>query len=237
MGNIEVTTVDNLNTGEYFTASDLAFGVTYARRFTDKFTFGATVKALQERIWDMGATDVAFDFGVHYNTGFRNLRLAMAINNFGPDTRFSGKELQFDYDPSDWTWPWNRTPLAGELLTEDFPLPVVFRFGLAYDILDNHGATSKPRLTAAADLVHNNDVNEKVDVGLEFAALDFTLRGGYIINTDQSYASDLGEATGLSAGVGITVHPFGKAQFGVDYAYRDLGRLGMSHLLNLNVRF
>jgi hypothetical protein len=234
MGEIEETTIDEFEgTGRTFSASDLAFGVSYARKFTDKFSFGLTAKVVQEQIWDMSAAGAAFDFGVYYNTGMNNLRLAMAISNFGPDLRFSGKQLQFDYDPGNWTWPWTRTPLAGELLTETYPLPVLFRFGFAYDII----SVAKARLTAAADLVHYNDVNEKINLGLEADVYGLKLRGGYVFNTDLDYGKDVGYASGLSAGAGVTLHPFGRTSIGVDYGIRDLGRLGLSHRVNVNVGF
>ena len=236
MGNMQVTTIDEpQGTGQVFTASDLAFGVTYARKFTDKFSFGATVKGIQERIWDMTASDVAFDFGVHFNTGLKSLRLGMAISNFGPDTRFSGKELDFDYSNPNYTWPWTRTPVAGEELTQSYPLPIIFRFGFAYDLISG----KNQKLVAAADLMHFNDVNEKVGVGMEYALYGFKLRAGYVINTDGSYTQSIGAEDGLSAGAGVDVAPFGKGKtkFSVDYGYRNLGRLGTSHRVNLNIRF
>jgi hypothetical protein len=233
MGDIEETTIDEeQGTGRTFTASDLCLGITYARRFSDKFSFGASAKVMQEQVWDMVSPGVAFDFGVHYNTGWRSLRLGMAISNFGPDVRFSGKQLQFDYDPA-WEWPWTRTPLAGELLTETYPLPVLFRFGAAYDVLD----TKNMRLTAAADLVHYNDVNEKVNLGLEYNIYGFKLRGGYVLNTDAAYADELGWSSGLSAGAGIALRPFSRLNLELDYGYRNLARLGASHRLNIGVRF
>lgn len=233
MGELEETTIDEpQGTGRFFTASDIAFGVTYARRFTEKFSFGATAKFLEERIWDMVSPGMAFDLGVHYNTGFRNLRLAMAISNFGPDLRYHGKQLQFNYNPP-YEWPRTREPLASELLTETYPMPIGFRFGAAYNLLD----AANQRLTAAADLIHYNDVNEKVNLGLEANFYGLSLRGGYVLNTDFSYARDLGWMSGLSAGAGVSVHPFGKTAITVDYGYRTLGRLGPTHRVNLTIGF
>jgi hypothetical protein len=203
----------------------MALGVTYARRFTDKFSFGVSAKVLQEQIWDMTAAGAAFDFGVYYNAGINNLRLAMAISNFGPDLKFGGGRLQFAYDPN--------YPVPAEYVCETYSLPVTFRFGAAYDILSQKNA----RLTAAADLVHFNDVNEKVNIGLETELWGLRLRGGYVFNTDMDYGKSVGYATGLSAGAGVSVSPFARSQIGVDYNVRNLGRLGVSHRVNLNIRF
>ena len=233
MGPIEETTIDDpQGTGQTFTASDVAFGVSYARRLTEKFTFGATAKVLQQSIWDMTAAGVAFDFGVHYNTGLRNLRLAMAISNFGPDLKYGGKQLQFDYTP-DINWPWSQAPLTGELVTETYALPILFRFGLAYDLV----SAPRTRVTVAADLVHYNDVNEKVDAGVEADLYGLRLRAGYILNTDAGYAGELGWEDGLSAGAGVAVHPFGKTALNIDYGYRNMGRLGPTHRIGLSIGF
>ncbi|MEO0085850.1 MAG: PorV/PorQ family protein [candidate division WOR-3 bacterium] len=233
LGKFEETTIDQYQgTGRTFSGADIAFGITYARMFTDRLAFGLTAKAVSERIWDVGTTGVAFDFGVHYNTGWRNLRVAMAMANFGPDLSYSGSQLNFTHDP-DWEWPWTREPIPARYLTETFPLPMVFRFGLAYDIL----RTEASYLTAALDLNHFNDVNEKVNFGIEYNYRQFYLRGGYILNTDPAYAADVGWDTGLSLGFGVRVRPTSAFGIGLDYGYRNLGRLGLSHRLSLAVDF
>lgn len=233
LGTFEETTIDKYQgTGRAFTGTDLAFGITYARMFTDKLAFGLTAKGVSERIWDVGTSGIAFDFGVHYNTGWRNLRLAMAMANFGPDLSYSGSQLNFTHDPS-WEWPWTREPIPATYLTETFPLPMTFRFGLAYDIL----RTDVSYLTAAVDLNHFNDVNEKVNAGLEYKYRQFYLRAGYVLNTDPAYASDVGWETGLSFGMGVRVRPASAFGLGLDYGYRNLGRLGLSHRVSLAVEF
>ena len=233
LGQFEETTIDTFQgTGRIFTGSDLALGVSYARMFTDKLSFGLTAKVVSEQIWNVGTSGAAFDFGVHYNTGWRNLRLGMAIVNFGPDLKYSGGLLNFTHDPG-WSWPWTIEPIPGTYLTETFPLPVTFRFGVAYDLFH----TDKSYLTAAADLNHFNDVNEKVNLGLEYRYNPVSLRVGYILNTDFDYADKVGWSTGLSAGAGFRVQPTPGLGLTLDYNYRDLGRLGGSHRVTLSVDF
>ncbi|OYD16555.1 hypothetical protein CH330_02460 [candidate division WOR-3 bacterium JGI_Cruoil_03_51_56] len=232
LGKFEETTIEDYQgTGETFTGTDLAAGLSYARMFTDKLAFGFSAKLVSEKIWDVGCTGAAFDFGLHYNTGWRNLRLAMAIVNFGPDLHYSGSQLDFTHE-REWEWPWTREPIPATYLTETFPLPVVFRVGIAYDFLH----TDRSYLTGAVDLNHFNDVNEKVNMGFEYNYRVLFLRAGYVLNTDMDYADNLGWKTGLSAGAGFKVKP---AAFGLtmDYSYRDLARLGGSHRLTLTVGF
>jgi hypothetical protein len=200
--------------------------------FTDKLSFGISAKGVSEQVWEMGATGVAFDLGVHYNTGWRNLRLAMAMANFGPDLKYTGNQLNFTHEP-DWEWPWTREPIPASYLTETFPLPTTFRFGLAYDVLRDDNSY----LVAAMDLNHFNDVNEKVNAGFEYNFRGFYLRGGYILNVDADYAERIGWATGISAGTGFKLRPNPAWDMSLDYGYRNLGRLGMSHRITLGVGF
>ncbi len=234
LGQFEQTTINEpQGTGVTFRGSDICIGVSYARQFTDKLAFGVTAKVLSEQIWSVGATGAAFDFGLLYNTGWRNLRLGMAVANFGPDMHYSGDLLNFTHDPADWDWPWTREPIPGTYLTESCALPVVFRFGLAYDFLRNDHSY----LTAAADLNHFNDVNEKVNFGIEYYYNPLYLRTGYVLNTDFGYAGDIGWSSGLSAGAGFRVRPLSRFGISLDYDYRNVGLLGVSHRLTLSFDF
>jgi hypothetical protein len=234
MGEFKETTIDQYQgTGRTFSGSDLALGLSYARMFTDKLAFGLTAKAITEQIWNVGATGAAFDFGVLYNTSWRNLRIGMAIANFGPDMHYEGEMLNTTHTPAEWTWPWSIQPIDVSYLTETFPLPVTFRFGLAYDFI----RSDHSYLTGAVDLNHFNDVNEKVNFGLEYNYRPLYLRAGYILNTDMNYASNLGWATGLSVGAGFRVKPLSMLGLNLDYNYRNLARLGDSHRITLAVDF
>lgn len=74
--------------GTYFDAGDVAFGLTYGRSFTDKFSAGITVNYVQETLADYDASTATFDFGVLYDTGYRSLRIGMAIANIGAEMQF-----------------------------------------------------------------------------------------------------------------------------------------------------
>ena len=233
LGEFEETTIENYQgTGRFFSGTDLALGLSYARMITEKLSFGLTAKFVSEKIWDVGCAGMAFDFGVHYNTGWRNLRLAMAIVNFGPDLHYSGSQLNVIHDP-DWEWPWSREPITVAMVTETFPLPVIFRFGVAYDFFRN----DRSYLIGAVDLNHFNDVNEKVNIGFEYNYQPIYLRAGYILNTDTDYANDIGWVTGLSGGVGFKVKPTSAFGLRLDYNLRHMGRLDLSHRVTLGVDF
>lgn len=51
----------------YFNAADYALYFTYARRHSDKFTYGANVKLIRRDLGDASATGIGFDLGVWYS--------------------------------------------------------------------------------------------------------------------------------------------------------------------------
>ncbi len=75
-------------TGDSYNYSDMAFMVSYARRFTERFVMAGTFKFINSSIDEETASAYAVDFGVIYWTGFRNLRIGARINNLGSDLKF-----------------------------------------------------------------------------------------------------------------------------------------------------
>jgi len=238
MGDIEQTMIDNPNTraredegtGLFFGASDFCVAASYGRMITDKLSFGLTVKAVQQSIWDMSASAAGIDLGLLYNTGFRSLRIGAAVTNFGTQLAFHGRQLDFGFE-----WPDSGpTSLPGSYRTEGMPLPTLFRFGLAYDLVD--AAPSK--LTAAIDLNHPSDINETVNFGLEYGLSNLLfLRGGYILNVDQSYAEAIGRETGITAGLGVNTKPTQTVKLNLDYSFRYMKYLKPTHRVQLTVGF
>jgi hypothetical protein len=165
-------------TGETFSPSTYLIGVTFAKQLTDKFSTGASVKLVNESLWGSSSATVIgsngvpekvntfarlvlFDFGMHYNTGYRTIRVGVSVQNFGSQVKFA---------------------------KESYPAPLAFRIGTAADILGVNallGESGESRLTAAYDLFQPNDYAQQMNVGLEFAFTDvFFLRAGYKINYD-----------------------------------------------------
>jgi len=237
MGDMEQTTIDNGNsraredegTGLYFGASDFCVAVSYARIITDKLSFGLTAKGVQQTIWDMSASALGVDFGLFYNTGFQSLRIGAVVTNFGTQLSFGGRQLGIGYEPSE-----GPSTIPSYYRTDGMPLPTMFRFGIAYDLVDNE----QSRLTGAIDLAHPSDINETVNFGLEYGYDNlFFLRGGYVLNVDQDYAEIVGRMTGLTAGVGVKTEPAKGLRLGLDYCFRYLKYLKPTHRVQLTVGF
>ncbi|MCC6477221.1 PorV/PorQ family protein, partial [bacterium] len=75
--------------GENFNASDFVLGVGYAQRLTDKFSLGGNVRFLHSALEEANYSGLSVDLGTLYQTNLRSMRLGMAIQNLGPDVKYS----------------------------------------------------------------------------------------------------------------------------------------------------
>jgi hypothetical protein len=230
-GDIEVTRIDApMGTGEIFAPMDMALGISYARFLTDRFSIGGTGKYIRQQIWNSSANGFALDVGVLYQTGFRNMRIGMAITNFGTDMRMGGKDLRVahDIDPNT---KGNNDRLPANMETGSWPLPLNFRVGVAMDVLD----TGLNRATLAIDAQQPNDQSESANIGLEYAFRDLIfLRGGY----RQAFAG-VREDGGLALGAGINYDINRRVAARFDYAWQQFqdGRLGSPQMLTFELTF
>ena len=226
-GDIAVRTPEQpQGTGELYSVEDVALGVGYGRRFTDRFAGGIALKYVQETIWNSSARTVALDAGVIYELPFR-ATLGASIANFGVPTRFDGTDLRvrFDQDPDTYG---NNDNLPAALETDDFPLPVFFRVGMSVPV--QIGADS--RLTLAADAYQPSDNGNSLSVGGEWTYADLvSARAGY-----QNLFLDDAEG-GLRVGGGLQYRVSG-FDLSFDYAWADHGsRLGAAQRFTLGLGF
>lgn len=212
-GDMDITTIDQpMGTGESFAISNYAFGLTYARYLTDRFSIGFTGKLVHENYLDYGYTNWALDIGTIYRTSFHGMKLGMSILHFGPEAKFSGEYI--DYSDS------KSVDVNKPKTFETYSLPINFRFGVCLDLL-NQGPH---QLISAADMIHSNNNLEKYNFGLEYGfSKTFFLRSGYQFNTDEG---------GFAFGTGIKFNILT-----LDYAYSDLGTLQDIHRISLALSF
>jgi len=200
------TRTEAVVTGNTYTARDMALGLTYARKITENLSIGGSVRWLRESIAELSMTNVSFDFGTLYYTGYRSLRIAMAARNFGPDSHLIGWSEEYQAE------------------AYDVRMPLDFRVGIAMDFFDEKG--SPHVLTVALDGDHPNDGPEKIQLGAEYV-FDRTLsiRGGYKFNYDeQNFTFGAGFAYPL---VGMNVK--------VGYAYVNFGALKQVHMFSIGL--
>ena len=215
-------------TGEKFSANDLALGLTFARRLTDRFSIGGTLKFVRQGIWHMSATAVALDVGALFTTPFDNVRLGASIVNFGSDMRLDGRDIHFSQDP-DPANQGNVEYVNALYETDKFPLPLAFRVGVATELVQNENF----RFTAGIDALHPNDNAESVNVGGELAFNELLfLRGGY----GTLFRKDSEEGAALGGGLHYRLWG-GSTKLKIDYAYSSFGLLENTQRFSLAVEF
>lgn len=206
----ETTEFEPFGTGNYFTFNDLALSLTYARRMTDRFSFGLSLKYIEETLAELKMRGGMVDFGTFYWTGFGSTRFALVVTNFGPQLTPHGVFTRRD----------------GKKIDEfqSFIPPTTFKVGFATEIIEN----SNHRLTAAIQLNHPNDNSENINFGTEYVWRKLlAFRGGYKGSQDE-------ESFTFGAGFDI---PLQLRHFKFDYAYTFFGRLGSASRLSILIGF
>lgn len=225
-GGIEITTIDNPEgTGSSYDVSDVAAGITSSVRLTTQLTFAATVKYLQERIYDVQSGGVAADAGAWYATGYRSLTIGFAILNLGFDQKFSGRSLEFRYNPTGTGEP----PVESELQTLAYSLPLMFRASGSFDVFEMFDEPVEGHtLKAVLDFVQHADTPEQLIMGAEYTWQNvLSVRSGYVMNADE---------LSWSAGGGARLDLSG-ARLEANYAVSSLGRFGLGHRFGISVGY
>jgi len=215
-GEEEITTAQNPNgTGARWDAMDLAFGLSYSRNLTDRFSVGGTVKYIQSRIWHESASAFAMDIGLLFTTQFNGLRIGMNITNFGSEMKLAGKDLlqPVDIDPAH---SGNNSNIVSNLDTDSWGLPLNFTVGVAGEALDNENW----KWTIATDAIYPNNTTPYLNLGTELTWLNMvSFRVGY-----NSLFKEAAEE-GIAAGLGLQ-YDFSGVDLKIDYSYSDFGIFG-----------
>jgi hypothetical protein len=212
-----------------FQYEDWAAGASYARYLTERFSFGTNFKLLREKLADWDKMGWAVDIGTYYETGFKTVRIGLAILNFGPDMRYNIDNV----DGVPVAAPYNGHPDGldnnGDGLVDNkvegkaVPLPLTFRAGVAFEVIQ----TADSKITVAAELAHPSDNEERYEFGGEYWFKDLlALRAGWKVNMDEG---------GFTAGLGLKLPVMSGAHF--DYAYTDMGLLQGVHRGSFNISF
>lgn len=227
-GEMEVTTmIEPEGTGEMFTPYDLSFNLSYAYNLTDRFSIGGTVKYISQQIYHTASSAAAVDLGVLFTSDIYGLRIGAAIQNFGTDMKLDGKDLYVQHDINGGIYG-NNDQILATLNTDSYPLPLVFRIGLAMDVLN----LEAHRFTLAVDALHPNDNSESLNLGAEYTFNNLiSFRGGYksllLDNTEE----------GLTLGVGLNYDFAPGLGLSVDYGYQDFGKFDPTQHFSLGIKF
>ncbi len=231
MGSIEETTIEEpMGTGRKVDAGSMALGISFARKLTDRLSFGVTAKYIRERIWTEVAEGFAFDFGTLFEPGVAGMVLGMSITNVGPDmTMDEGPNLTFER-PSPDPAPGNRA-ISSIFITEPFPLPSSFRLGALFDILGGRSTLMQSldhRVAVAIEASDAFDAPFRTAYALEYEWNEtIAIRGGVKQNYDVAR---------YSFGAGVRV-PFRGLDVSFDYALSNYGDLENVQVISVDLFF
>jgi hypothetical protein len=233
-------------TGSTYSNSMTVIGLSVAYNVNVNFSVGATAKLVSERFAQTEGQTGAADVGVNYHTAVagRPFRASLALLNLGGEIQPTGSDLSASVPEQNPNVP-ERLDQA-QLATQPFPLPVLFKIGLGYDVL----ARPTGRLLVAGEVWQPQQNNTTAAFGAEYTftptgatGFSLALRGGWTYEPDRSFSTDAGnfddEGTdGLTfgGGVGYRTSETGFA-IQVDYAYRNLGLLGSANQFSFTVRW
>ena len=213
-------------TGEFFTYSTLAVGLSYARRLTEQFSIGFNVKYISENLWHMNSTGFAMDIGTLYKIPILNeMRIAASISNFGTKMKLTGRDILSVKQVGAGSSP---NLIDTDLELDSYDLPLLFRIGAAVDVVKS----SSNRITVGVDAIHPNDHSEYINTGLEYSWNEtIFIRGGY------NSLFELDTEKGLTLGFGLKYTIIDLVKIGLDYAYQDFGRLNNVQYFSLGINF
>jgi hypothetical protein len=212
VGDILKTTWDDPQgtAGHTFNPTFAVIGLSYSRQFTDRVSFGVTGSFISEKVEQVGANGVAFDFGFTYNPRWEGLQFGVVVKNIGPSMRYDGPNFDLDVVP-----PGSDPNSAAKTVrsrSAAFELPSSIVFGASWDPLYQQELHS---LEVSGGFQSNNFSNDEFRGGVEYGYRDlFFLRGGYTQSDQDNYMY------GVTFGGGLKVS-LGAAYVTFDYAWLD----------------
>ncbi len=228
IGDVIVTTEQAPDgTGETFSPTFSVLGMSWAKAFTDRVNFGATLDLVNEHILSMTANGLALDFGVQYTTGWRGLKFGMVMKNFGSQMSFSGDNLDVSVLP-----PGSEPAASNRILkfsSAAFEMPSYFTLAGSYELI----RTSASALQIRGAFQNNNFSGDNFCGAAEWSFKDFAaLRGSWFgtltgtidpVTGDESSSFGTGDDLykGYALGGGVNVRS-GAAKMGVDVAWRPV---------------
>lgn len=253
-GDQPVYTVENPDgDGRVYSVSETFISGTYGKNFSDRFSAGVSLKFISDKLGSTSAGAFAFDFGTnfHASVGARPLRVSFVIQNLGSTLKHQGPGIETTVIPPPplGTVPVPREPQPASFRSKEFGLPVMFRVSVALDVL-SQGAN---RFTLLSEFTQPNNTKPGASAGLEWAfqnlgnsGFSLAARGSYTIQPDNQLdvsaaagftsqeKSGAFTSDGLALGGGIA-YGKGNMQFGVDYAWRNMGPLGSTNFFSFSL--
>jgi hypothetical protein len=175
---LETTIFQPRGTGQTVAAGDLAIGVVYALKLTDKFSFATRVQWIHQTLYTESLSTIGIDVGTLFHTGFKSLRLAMALKNFGPDKKVTETK---------------------------FFMPLYYNVALAAEFYGEKGDLTYLTITGESAFAADYELRAHVGAEAWFQNI-FALRAGYKINYDtDSFSAGAGLKYEIAGDRSLTV--------------------------------
>ena len=210
LGNIEQRTTETASPDSTGGASDMALGVSYARKFAG-VGFGVTGKYIREAILNYSASAFALDVGALHHFDDRPITLGFDLSNVGTDIRF---------------------------IDQSYPLPTTMSFGAAYGLTKDfpHALVVQVDLprNASPDIRLGVEYRGFGPITLRAGYRTFSgdQRTAALGTTLGSTASGITDFYGMSLGAGLRT-PFGD----LDFAMVPYGELGTAYQMSYSYNF
>lgn len=229
IGDISITNEENPDgTGETTAPTFITVGGVFARNITDRIAMGVATNIIYERMAEVSASSIAFNFGVQYNGigGVDGLSVGVAVKNIGPSIRFDGSGLFRDARIKDAVK--NNSIVKIQAAAND--LPTTIEVGLGYHL----PAISIFNLNLNSVFQNNNYSSDLYNFGI---ALDyrerFFFRSGLSITPEEGNSENI---FGSTYGFGLR-HEFGSGYLEIDYAYRIMRYFSGNHTFSMTFDF
>lgn len=233
IGGIDVTTIDNPEgTGEILTPDYITLGFTFSKMMTNRILFGINTKLVSERIGNMSASAVAWDFGLQYRSDL-NIDFGVTLKNIGTNMKFDGTGIEFN-SAIPFANP-NATTRKTKADLAENELPTSLNMGLAY----RYNINEQNMLNVTTAYSSNSFFTDQVIGGLEYSFDNFVfVRAGYeapLFASDSPYETD-DYQFGLTLGAGLNLDVGGNI-LQLNYAYRDMQLFDGNNYFTLGFQF
>ena len=246
------TLADPDGNGRTYSVRQTFISGTLSQNFSDRFSAGVSLKFINDRLGTAKANGVAVDFGTnfHASVGARPIRASFVIQNLGTNLQHSGEDLIVGVtrQPPLGTVDVPQEPQSATLSTSSWTLPVLFRVGVALDLV----AQGSNHLTLLSEFTQPNNTKPGAGAGFEWSmqnigqrGFSVAARGSYTLQPDNKVndlvigmptkeSSGTFTADGLALGGGLE-YARGQTRLGFDYAWKSLGTLGSINFLSFTV--
>jgi len=152
---METTAQHPEGTGKIIGAGDYAVGLAWAKRYTDRFSLGGHFRYARETLDNHAISNMLFDIGTLYYTGYRHVRIGITILNIGGNMKY---------------------------LYDSFRSPTMFKVGVADELIDSepHKLTLAADMMHPTDNIER--INLGIEY---WFMNGFALRAGYKFRYDQ----------------------------------------------------